>query len=179
MGKLLSFTPAVEIRRGRRTMVAGITMDTTADDSLTLPRFQALLPSSGSRGPWAALLRRIRQFGVEHLSDAAPQSRLVGSADGDHPRQVVHGVGALAGGEVVDGGAQVVGGPYAVGAHAAHNTRSDANGRTAGVQQVNGLPDMIPLREAVPRDFVEQESVLDLGSYSGHRRAHIERLANE
>lgn len=173
MGKLLSFTPAVEIRRGRRTMVAGITMDTTAEDSLTLPRFQALLPSSGSRGPWAVLLRRIRQFGVEHLSDAAPQSRLVGSADGDHPRQVVHGVGALAGGEVVDGG------PYAVGAHAAHNTRSDANGRTAGVEQVNGLPDMIPLREAVPRDFVEQESVLDLGSYSGHHRAHIERPANE
>lgn len=138
-------------------------MDTTAGDSLTLPRFQALLPSSGSRGPWAVLLRRIRRFGVEHLSDAAPRSRLVGSADGDHPRQVVHGVGALVGGEVVDGGAQAVGGPYAVGAHAAHNTRSDANGRTAGVEQVNGLPDVIPLREALPKDIVEQESSLTSG----------------
>ncbi|WP_405419454.1 hypothetical protein [Streptomyces erythrochromogenes] len=45
-----------------------------------------------------------------HLSDAAPQSLLAGTADGGYPGQVVHDVGAFVRGEVVDDGAQVVGG---------------------------------------------------------------------
>ncbi|GGQ84928.1 hypothetical protein [Kitasatospora griseola] len=69
--------------------------------------------------------------------------------------------------------------PHVVGAHAAHSTCSGANGRAAGVEHVYGLPDVIAVREVLPRDFVEQEFVLDLGLHGGHHRTHIERPAHE
>lgn len=69
--------------------------------------------------------------------------------------------------------------PYVVGAHAAHDTRTGADGRVAGVQQVNGLPDAIPVWEVLPGDFFEQESVLGLGPHGGHDGSHVVRPARE
>jgi hypothetical protein len=71
------------------------------------------------------------------------------------------------------------GGPRVVRAHTAHDARSGADGRAAGTQQVNGLPDVIPPREVLPGDFVEQESVLGLGAEGTHYRPHVEPPAHE
>ncbi|MFJ9550611.1 hypothetical protein [Streptomyces erythrochromogenes] len=70
-------------------------------------------------------------------------------------------------------------GPDVVGAHAAHDTRTGADGRVAGVQQVNGLPDEFPVWEVLPGDFAEQESVLGPGPHGGHDGPHVVGPASE